>query len=73
MVAVAIKNYVYNYFTILRIVIRQVWLQGRLQITLLRFNEPIKLGLISFQELQIPPDKPLGLLENNPPQALMEG
>ncbi len=30
-----------------------------MQITLLRFNEPIKLGLISFQELQIPPDKPL--------------
>jgi hypothetical protein len=52
-------NYILVIFDLTYIPLRDFWLQGRLQITLLRFNEPIKLGPISFQELQIPPDKPL--------------
>jgi hypothetical protein len=52
-------NYLLVIFDLTYIPLRDFWLQGRLQITLLRFNEPIKLGAISFQELQIPPKQPL--------------
>ena len=59
MALLVLCNYILVIFDLTYIPLRDFWLQGRLQITLLRFNEPIKLGPISFQELQIPPDKPL--------------
>jgi len=59
MALLVLCNYILVIFDLTYIPLRDFWLQGRLQITLLRFNEPIKFGTISFQELQIPPDKPL--------------
>ncbi|QGZ89621.1 hypothetical protein [Microcystis aeruginosa] len=59
MALLVLCNYILVIFDLTYIPLRDFWLQGRLQITLLRFNEPIKLGTISFQELQIPPDQPL--------------
>jgi hypothetical protein len=59
MALLVLFNYLLVIFDLTYIPLRDFWLQGRLQITLLRFNEPIKLGSISFQELQIPPNQPL--------------
>lgn len=59
MALLVLFNYILVVFDLTYIPLRDFWLQGRLQVTLLRFNEPIKLGPISFQELQIPADKPL--------------
>ncbi|MCA2719882.1 MULTISPECIES: hypothetical protein [Microcystis] len=59
MALLVLCNYILVIFDLTYIPLRDFWLQGRLQITLLRFNEPIQLGPIAFQELQIPPDKPL--------------
>jgi hypothetical protein len=59
MALLVLLNFILIIFDLTYIPLRDFWLQGHLQITLLRFNEPIKLGSISFQELQIPLDKPL--------------
>jgi hypothetical protein len=54
MAILVLLNYLLVIFDATYIPLRDFWLQGRFQVTLLRFNEPIKLGPIAFQELQFP-------------------
>ncbi|MEG3438612.1 hypothetical protein V0288_15880 [Pannus brasiliensis CCIBt3594] len=59
MALLVLFNYFLVIFDLTYIPLRDFWLQGRFQVTLLRFNEPITIGPISFQEVKLPPGKPL--------------
>jgi hypothetical protein len=58
MALLVLLNYLFVIFDATYVPLRDFWLQGHFQVTLLRFNEPIALGPIIFQELQIPPNEP---------------
>ncbi len=58
MALLVLCNYILVIFDLTYIPLRDFWLQGRLQITLLRFNEPIKLGRFPFKNYKYLPINP---------------
>jgi hypothetical protein len=58
MALLVLINFLLVVFDMTYIPLRDFWLQGRFQVTLLRFDKPIALGPIRFREVKFPPKEP---------------